>query len=101
MPSASRVRWAKFRVSVLTTAALAILLTLFYLLTGGTLLEQKASIYLYVPDATGLDKDAPVQVNGIDVGKVAKVELSGQTDPNRIVKIIMTVERERLESITT
>ena len=87
-------------MSVLTTAALAILLTLFYLLTGGTLLEQKATIYLYVPDATGLDKDAPVQVNGIDVGKVAKVELSGETVPNRIVKIIMTVERERLESIT-
>ncbi len=99
MPSASRVHWAKFRVSVVSSVAVLILLTLIYLLTGGTLLEQKSSIYLYIPDATGLDKGSPVRVDGIDVGKVARVELSRQNDPNRVVRVVMTVERERLNVI--
>lgn len=100
MPSASRVRWAKFRVASVCVLAVLILATLSYLLTGGTLLEAKATIYLYVPDATGLAKDSPVRVDGIDVGKVSKVELSGQNDPNRIVRVTMTIERDRLNSMT-
>ena len=100
MPSASRVRWAKFRVVSVCVLAVLILATLSYLLTGGTLLEAKATIYLYVPDATGLAKDSPVRVDGIDVGKVSKVELSGQNDPNRIVRVTMTIERDRLNSMT-
>jgi phospholipid/cholesterol/gamma-HCH transport system substrate-binding protein len=100
MPSASRVRWAKFRVSVVSAVGLMILFTLFYLLTGGTLLEPKATIYLYVPDATGLDKNSPVRVDGIEVGKVSNVEFSGQTDPTRVVRISMAVEKDRLNSIT-
>lgn len=99
MPSASRVHWAKFRVSVVSVVAVLILATLAYLLTGGTLLEQKSTIYLYIPDATGLEKGSPVRVDGIDVGKVARVELSGQNDPNRVVRVVMTVERDRVEAI--
>ncbi len=99
MPSASRVHWAKFRVSVVSSVGVLILLTLVYLLTGGTLLEQKSTIYLYIPDATGLEKGSPVRVDGIDVGKVARVELSRQNDPNRVVRVVMTVERDRMEAI--
>src|SRR5579863_8998398 len=100
MPSASRVRWAKFRVSVVCIVGLLILVTLVYLLTGGTLLEPKAKVFLYIPDASGLDKDSPVRVDGIDVGKVARVELSGQNDPNRVVRVVMILEKERLSSMT-
>lgn len=100
MPSAARVRWAKFRVVVVSAAGLSILITLALLLSGGTLLEPKATIYLYIPDATGLDKDSPVRVDGIDVGKVSRVELSGQTSPNRVVRVTMVIEKELLRSIT-
>ncbi|HWC97406.1 MAG TPA: MlaD family protein [Candidatus Sulfopaludibacter sp.] len=100
MPSVSRVKWAKFRVTAVSVVAIAILFTLFYLLTGGTLLQPKAMIYLYVPDATGLDATSPVRVDGIDVGKVSKVELTRQSDPNRVVRVSMVVERERLSTIT-
>ena len=64
------------------------------------MLQPKATIYLYVPDATGLDKNSPVRVDGIDVGKVSKVELTRQKDPNRVVRISVIVERNRLNSIT-
>jgi phospholipid/cholesterol/gamma-HCH transport system substrate-binding protein len=101
MPSALRVRWAKFRVLSVSFVALVILMTLVYLLTGGTLLEKKARIYLYIPDATGLDQGSPVRVDGIGVGIVDWVALSGSSNPQRIIRVQMTVERGRLASITS
>ena len=99
MPSARQIRWAKFRVLTVCAAAVLILSILAYLLTGGTLLTEKATMYLYVPDATGLGPGAPVRVDGIGVGKVRSVALSGSTEPNRVVKVTMTLERGRLASI--
>jgi len=81
--------------------ALLILGTLAYLLTGGTLFQAKSTVYLYLPDATGLLKGLPVRVNGIGVGKIASVELSGSRDPNRMIKVTMTIERDSLASIST
>jgi phospholipid/cholesterol/gamma-HCH transport system substrate-binding protein len=101
MPSAQRVVWAKFRVSAVILVALAILGTIAYLLTGGTLLESTVTLYLYLADATGLSSGTPVEVNGIGVGKVQSVILSGSTNPDRVVKVTMTVERQRLSNITT
>jgi phospholipid/cholesterol/gamma-HCH transport system substrate-binding protein len=99
MPSARQIRWAKFRVLTVSAAAVVILSILSYLLTGGTLLTARATMYLYIPDATGLGPGAPVRVDGIGVGKVRSVTLSGSSDPNRVVKVTMTVERARLASI--
>src|ERR1017187_9748819 len=99
MPSARQVRWAKFRVLTLCVAALVILSTLAYLLTGGSVLTEKATMYLYIPDATGLGPGAPVRVDGIGVGKVRSAALSGSSEPNRVVRVTMTVERARLASI--
>ena len=99
MPSARHIRWAKFRVLTVSVAAVVILSILSYLLTGGTWLKKRATMYLYIPDATGLGPGAPVRVDGIGVGKVRSVALSGSTEPNRIVKVTLTVERARLASI--
>src|ERR1022692_815777 len=99
MPSARQVNWAKFRASAVIVAGLLILGTLSFLLTGGTLLEPKAQIYLYLPDATGVAPGSPVRVDGIGVGKVTRVELSGSNEPNRVVKVTMSVGRDRLRSI--
>jgi phospholipid/cholesterol/gamma-HCH transport system substrate-binding protein len=101
MPSARRVRWAEFRVSSVSLVALLILATLVYLLTGGTLLEKKVTLYLYIRDATGLSHESPVRVDGIDVGRVSTVALSGSNNPLRIVKVTMTVGRDKLAAIST
>jgi phospholipid/cholesterol/gamma-HCH transport system substrate-binding protein len=100
MPSPQQVNWAKFRASAVILAGLLILGTVAFLLTGGTLLEPKVQIYLYLPDATGVEPGSPVRVDGIGVGKVRLVELSGSNEPNRVVKITMTIERDRLPSMT-
>src|SRR5271157_2775482 len=103
MPSARRdrlVSWAKFRVTVVSCVAVLILCTLLYLLSGSTLLHEQTNIYVYIPDATGIAADSPVQVNGILVGKVKAVQLTGSNDPNRIVRVTLDVLRSRLDSIT-
>ncbi len=100
VPSVARVRWAKFRVTVVSAVALTILCVLLYLLTGGTLFEPKARLYLFIPDATGLGPTAPVRVDGIDIGTVDWVRFSGSNDLARIVKVQITIDKSRLDSIT-
>jgi phospholipid/cholesterol/gamma-HCH transport system substrate-binding protein len=99
MPSARGVIWARFRVTVVAIAAAAIVSVLVYLLTGGTLLTQKATLYLYIPDATGLDSSSFVRVNGISVGKVERVELSGSAGLTRVVRVVMKIEHDWLADI--
>jgi len=100
MPSPRQVSWAKFRTSAVILAALLILGTLAFLLTGGTVMQPKTQLYLYLPDATGVAPGSPVRVDGIGIGKVSLVELANSTEPNRIVRVTMTIERDRLSSIT-
>ncbi|HXA51439.1 MAG TPA: MlaD family protein [Candidatus Acidoferrum sp.] len=100
MPSVQRVRWAKFRVVATAVVALAILSTLVVLLSGGTLFEPKVTLYLYLPDATGLAQSSPVRVDGVEVGTVESVGLSDSTEPSRVVRVTMKIERRLLSSIT-
>src|SRR5215831_2557096 len=100
MPTLQRVRWAMFRVMITTLVALMIMATLVYLLTGGTLTRPQVTLYLYLPDATGLAKGSPVRVDGVQVGKVTAIGLSSSSEPNRVVRITMAVDRGRLLSIT-
>src|SRR4051812_47277896 len=98
MPSVERVRWARFRVAVTTLVGLSILATLVILLTGGTLFQPRSNLYLFLPDATGIAAGSPVRVDGIQVGKIDTVALSGSSQPNRVVKVTMIVDRDRLAS---
>jgi|SRR5579883_765442 len=99
MPEVLHVQWARFRVAVVAAVALVILGTVLFLLTGGTMFKEKSTLYLYVPDATGIGVGSPVEVDGITVGKVSGVRLSGSRDPNRVVQVAISVERTVLQSI--
>jgi phospholipid/cholesterol/gamma-HCH transport system substrate-binding protein len=86
-------------VVLVSVVAIAILAVLLSVLTGGLLFTEKATLYLYIPDATGLSQGSPVRVNGITVGKVAAVDLSGSHDPKRVVRVTLGVERGTLAAI--
>ncbi len=85
---------------MISMAAIAILGIFLWLLTGGTVLQEKTTLYLYIPDATGLASGSAVEVNGVPVGKVRAVRLSGSNDPNRVIRLVLTIEREHLNDIT-
>lgn len=91
--------FARFRVAVVAVAAGVILTVVVYLLTGGTLFQQKATLYLYMPDATGVDAGTAVRINGTSVGKVGVVEFSGSNQPDRIVRLTLRVEQEQLQDM--
>ncbi len=100
MPSAKRVKWAQLRVGVMALAAMVILGVLIFLMTGQkALFVREAIIYTYMDDAAALATGAPVRLNGILIGNVKRVELSGSRQPNRVVRIALSVPRERLADI--
>lgn len=99
MPSVRRIQWAKFRVTTLAVVSVLILGTLLYELFGGVLLAPKTVIYLYIPDASGLSGESPVRVDGIDVGRVSKVELSGSQNASRAVRVTLLFYRDRLNGV--
>jgi hypothetical protein len=101
MPSTPSVGWAKLRVTTVAVAALAILFVLVLLLSGGTLFSPKVTVYLNVPDATGLATGADVRVDGIDVGTTAQISLARSAVPARAVRLTLSIQRARLSTISS
>jgi phospholipid/cholesterol/gamma-HCH transport system substrate-binding protein len=80
--------------------AMVVLGVLVFLLTGTKkLFVPKATLYTYMDDSAALATGAPVRLNGILIGNVKAVELSGQRAPRRAVRIIMSVDSSDLPLI--
>ena len=84
---------------MVSVVSVVILCTLLYSLFGGALLAPKTVVYFYIPDATGLSGESPVRVDGIDVGRVSAVELTGSKQPERAVRVTLLLYRDRLSGI--
>ena len=90
----------RLKVGLLALAALAILVIVIVLITGDTpLFASYSTVYTYMNDATGLTDGAPATLNGITIGTVSKVELSGLSDPQHIVKVALSIEDRFMRSI--
>lgn len=88
------------KVGLMALAAMILLAILIILLTGTKgLFVPKARIYTYMDDSAALATGAPVRLNGIVIGNVGKVELSGERAPRRTVRIEMLVVETRLREI--
>lgn len=89
------------RVFLVLAIALAIVLLLSWLLTGGgtEIFEPKSYLHSYMKDASGLIVTAPVQLNGLQIGKISDVKLSGLNDPKKVVWVEMKVKSRYLSAI--
>ncbi len=100
MPTAQKVSWAKLKVGLLAIGAMVILGVLIFYLTGTTkLFSKEVDVYTYMDDAAAIAKGSPVRLNGILIGKIDDVQLSGEKNPRRIVKIAMRLEADKLALI--
>ena len=100
MATQNRATWARLKVGILAIFAMSILAVLIFLITGQTnIFESQVVIYTYMADAAALTKGAPVNLNGIPVGKVQTIRLSGSKDPMRLVRIDMQLPQSRLKDI--
>jgi phospholipid/cholesterol/gamma-HCH transport system substrate-binding protein len=100
MPVHKKTTWARLKVGLLAIAAMIILAIVIVLITGDTpIFEGHTTLYTYMNDATGLTDGAPATLNGITIGKVSGVELSGMSDPQHVVKVTLSIENRYMRSI--
>lgn len=102
MPSAKKVRWAQIKVGIMAILALSLLAILVFLLTGERrFFAQRAKIYTFLDDSYAITPGSPVRLNGILIGEIKGVALSGEVDPNRVIRVEMEVDQEMLAGIPT
>lgn len=101
MPSAAKTSWSQLKVGLVAAVALTILAFLIITMSGSNPLFRKTSdVFAYFDDSFAMTEGAtPVRLNGILIGKVSKVELSGDPTPNRAVRITLSLNEESLASI--
>jgi phospholipid/cholesterol/gamma-HCH transport system substrate-binding protein len=100
MASPKKVSWAQLRVGIVAAVAMAITGALIFLLTSqSNFLTGEFQLRTYLADSAGMAENAQVRLNGIFVGHIAKVQLSGSHDPKRTVEIQMKISRKYLDLI--
>jgi len=96
----TKKRWAQLKVGLLAISALCILAALVFLMTSSTgLFTKRSDAYTFLDDSAAIANGAPVRLNGITVGKVANIGLSGSSEPNRIVRLTLEIDNRYFPSI--
>jgi phospholipid/cholesterol/gamma-HCH transport system substrate-binding protein len=101
MPSAAKTRWSQLKVGIVAAIALLILAFLVITMSGTNPLFRKTFVaYTYFDDSFAMTAGAtPVRLNGILIGKVSGVELSGDNTPNRAVRVTLALNDDALDKI--
>jgi phospholipid/cholesterol/gamma-HCH transport system substrate-binding protein len=100
MPSSAKAKWSELRVGLMAIAAMAILGFLIFLMTSNKgFFKSEVEVYTYMDDSAAIVEGAPVRLNGILIGQITKVALSGETDPRRTVRLTLRVQDEYLRLI--
>ncbi len=98
--TSTKTNWAQLRVGLLAMGGLLLLTALiFYITSSQSMFESRSKIYAYLDTSGGLLKNAPVRLNGLAVGKVTEIVLSGDTTPKRTIRVTLEVEDKMLASI--
>ncbi len=100
MPDPKKVRWSKLKVGLVGSAAFIILFVLIFLLTSAKgIFRHYATLRTYMDDASGLANGTAVRLNGIPIGYLDKLQLTGSRDPKRTVEFQMKVQGSFLPQI--
>jgi len=78
------------RIGILVSTSLVILFTGFYLLKGADLFSNENEYYCYYTNIEGLINSSLVQMKGVTVGHISKIELAG----NKGVKVAITLNKQ-------
>lgn len=101
MAAKSKTSWAQLKIGLVAIFALSVLAALFMLMSGSNPLFQRTSdVYAFFDDSFAMTEGAtPVRLNGILVGKVTSLDLSGSEELNRAVRVTLSIDNERLGQI--
>ena len=82
----------ELRIGILAISALVILFTGFYFLKGANLFNGDQEFNCYYPNVDGLLNSANVQINGLNVGRVAYMQLAPVKGVKVVISIYKTVQ---------
>jgi len=100
MPQRKQIAWAQLRVGALVLVSLIVLALGIFFISGQVgFLSRHYTLKTYFPTAGGIKVGAEVQLAGIAVGNVRKIQLSPYTDPARAVEIDMRLTRHYQDQI--
>jgi phospholipid/cholesterol/gamma-HCH transport system substrate-binding protein len=100
MPDRSKIRWSELKVGVLAFTSLVILAALIFLLTGNrAIFQHNEIVHTYMADAAGITESTPVRLNGILVGAVQNVQLSGSKNPKRAIRFDLSIQEKYRKQI--
>jgi phospholipid/cholesterol/gamma-HCH transport system substrate-binding protein len=100
MPERAKVRWSQLKVGAVALGGFIILCILIFLLTSSKgIFQRNIKLLTYMDDASGMAEGTPVRLNGIMVGYLDKVTLSGSRNPKRTVQFAMLIQRKYMRDI--
>lgn len=93
MPSQAEVKWSQLKVGLIVLASLALLSSLLLLMSsaaGFSLFQKELTAHAYFADAEGIKSGGSVNLDGVAVGEVRKVQLV--SDPaHRLLPVLVTM----------
>lgn len=100
MASKERVHWSQLKVGIVATVAMVIAGVLIFLLTSNSnLFGGNFHITTYMEDSAGMVPNDPVRVNGILVGYIGSIKLTGSREPRKAVAVDMVIRDRYLDQI--
>jgi len=97
VPSRKEIQWSQLKVGMLVLVAAAVLVGLIFLMTGATggLFAHEIFLRCYFPNASGLKVGAPVTLEGVTIGNVARMRVVPDRNPNPVEVVMRVGERYR------
>jgi phospholipid/cholesterol/gamma-HCH transport system substrate-binding protein len=88
------------KVGLVALAAMAIAVTLIFLLTSSKgILHRNVPLRTYMDDASAMQDGTPVRLNGITIGYLESLRLTDSPDPKRAVEFNLMVDERNLPDI--
>ena len=107
MPSQKQLKWSQLKVGITVLAASVTLGVLSFLMGGTGLFTPKITLRSYFDNAGGLRIGAPVRLEGVDIGNIARIRVVSDKSKQRTpVEVVMKVSTRyhdslRKDSVTT
>jgi phospholipid/cholesterol/gamma-HCH transport system substrate-binding protein len=101
LPSQKQLKWSQLRVGITVIAASATLGVLLFLMSGTAgLFTKRITVKSYFDNASGLRVGAPVRLNGVDIGNVAKISIVTSKDKQLTpVEVTMKISTKYQEAL--
>ncbi len=86
MPSRKEIQWSQLKVGALVLVGVGVLIVLIFLMSGssGGLFAKKLTLRSYYRNAAGLKKGAPVALEGVTIGNVARIRVVPERSPTPV-----------------